>query len=92
MATNKDRKSEEQKRYEEADNAGLFAGDDADAKAAREQATANVTADDTRPRLETPIADEDAQNVRAVGNRIEGEEAEKARNKATEGIRQNRDK
>ena len=41
----KHRKSEAQKQFEEADNAGRFAGDDADAKAAKEQAMENIRQD-----------------------------------------------
>ncbi len=43
--TEKNRKSEAQKRFEEADNAGRFAGNDADAQAAREKATENIRQD-----------------------------------------------
>jgi|GEM_PF-3470856 len=42
---NKNRKSEAQEIYEQADNAGRFAGDDADSKAAREQAIENIRQD-----------------------------------------------
>ncbi len=42
---NKNRKTEAQERFEEADNAGRFAGDDADAKAARAQAVKNIKQD-----------------------------------------------
>lgn len=41
----KNRKSEAQKRFDEADNAGRFAGDDADARNARAQAEQNVKQD-----------------------------------------------
>ena len=40
---------------------------------------------------DNPIQEQEAQNVRA-GKRITGKEAEHARNKAREGIRQGRDK
>lgn len=40
---------------------------------------------------DNPIQDQEAQNVRD-GERISGKEAEHAKNKAKEGIRQNRDK
>jgi hypothetical protein len=47
MAQNKDknRKSEAQKIFEEADNAGRFAGNDPDAKAARSGAIENIRQD-----------------------------------------------
>jgi len=45
MAQNKDRKSEAQKRFEQADNAGRFAGEDADAKAAWSQSMENIRQD-----------------------------------------------
>lgn len=41
---------------------------------------------------DNPVNPEEAQNVAYDGQRLEGEEAEKAANKATEGIKQNRDK
>ena len=41
----KNRKSEAQKRFDEAENAGRFAGDDADARNARAQAEQNVKQD-----------------------------------------------
>jgi hypothetical protein len=48
---------------------------------------------DPRPAEEqdNPIQDQEAQNVRE-GKRITGKEAEHAKNKATGGIRQRRDK
>lgn len=45
MAQHKDRKSEAQKRFEQADNAGRFAGNDADAKAAWSQSMENIRQD-----------------------------------------------
>ncbi|WP_205510207.1 hypothetical protein [Longitalea arenae] len=39
---------------------------------------------------DNPIQDQEAQNVKD-GDRMTGEEAERAKNKAKEGIRQNRD-
>ncbi|WP_207514381.1 hypothetical protein [Longitalea luteola] len=39
---------------------------------------------------DNPIQDQEAQNVKD-GDRMTGKEAEHAKNKATEGIRQNRD-
>ena len=50
--TNKNRKSEAQEIYEQADNAGRFAGDDADSKAAREQAIENIRQDTDSSREE----------------------------------------
>jgi hypothetical protein len=90
--TSKDRKSEEQENREWADNAGLYAGNDDNAEAARKQATATAAGDDTRPRInmDNDIDAQEAQNV-SDSPRMEGEEAERARNKATEGIRQGRD-
>lgn len=41
----KNRKSESQEIFEQADNAGRFAGNDADAKAARKTANDNITQD-----------------------------------------------
>ena len=40
--TSKDRKGEAEKRYDGADNAGRFAGNDADARAAHDQAAENI--------------------------------------------------
>ena len=107
--TEKNRKSEAQERFEQADNAGRFAGDDADAKAARQAAEENIRQDTTSSReernkgtdrLDTPgkrgtnqVQDTagDAQNEEVDGSgRLEGKEAENARNKATEGIKQGR--
>ncbi len=48
----KHRKSEAQKQFEAADNAGRFAGDDADAKAAKEQAMENIKQDTNSSREE----------------------------------------
>src|SRR5688572_5573360 len=48
----KNRKSEAQEQFEEADNAGRFAGDDADAKAARQQAVENIRQDTNASREE----------------------------------------
>jgi hypothetical protein len=42
MQQDKNRKSEAQKHFEEADNAGRFAGNDTDAQSAREKATQNI--------------------------------------------------
>ena len=43
--TSKNRKSESQKIFEEADNAGRFSGDDSDAKSAKQQAVENIRQD-----------------------------------------------
>ena len=107
----KNRKSEAQERFDEADNAGRFAGNDADARAARKQAKENIRQDTGSSRDER--ADErdatgagerngpeyaqdfvgDAQNVNDDNGRpMTDEEAEHARNKATEGLRQGRNR
>lgn len=95
--THKERKSEAQKQFEEADNAGRFAGNDADSREAREQAETNAR-QDTAERNDEGGEDDDsnpgeAQNVVSDdnGGRLEGEEAKDARNKSTEGMRQDRD-
>lgn len=109
----KNRKSEAQKKFEEAENAGRFAGNDADAQAARNQALENIRQDTASTRQErnpdgenrdhtdadagrdpAQVHDlkEEAQNVNDdTGRSLSDEEAEKARNKANEGIKQNRD-
>ncbi|MBD0333773.1 MAG: hypothetical protein ICV66_14095 [Chitinophagaceae bacterium] len=46
----KNRKSEAQEIFEQADNAGRFAGDDADAKGARNQAIENIRQDTSSSR------------------------------------------
>jgi hypothetical protein len=62
MAQNKDRKSEAQKRFEQADNAGRFAGEDADAKAAWSQSIENVRRDRaTNPRHRDSNENTDAE-------------------------------
>ena len=62
MAQNKDRKSEAQKRFEQADNAGRFAGEDADAKAAWSQSIGNVRRDrGTNPRHRNSNENTDAE-------------------------------
>ena len=101
--TSKNRKSEAQERFEEADNAGRFAGDDADAQAARRLASDNITEDAQSSREERDNSEAgrnvtktqdykgEAQNVNDdTGRPMNEEEAEKARNKATEGLRQGR--
>jgi hypothetical protein len=107
--TNKNRKSEAQERVEQADNAGRFAGNDADARAARQRAEESIRRQsntgredrnedtdqpDTPARRSTSQAQDlagDAQNVKDGDTRLEGREAEEARKKATEGMRQGRD-
>jgi hypothetical protein len=97
--TDKNRKSEAQERFEQADNAGRFAGNDSDAKAARQQAEEAIRQDNSsssseRNKRGTAQAQDtagDAQNEEVDGSgRLEGKESEEARNKATEGIRQGR--
>lgn len=108
----KPRKSDAQKAYEEADNAGRFAGEDSDAKAARGQAEENIRQDTRSTREErnkqqesdysdaearrdpTHVQDYkgEAQNVNDdTGRPLSDEEAAKASNKATEGMKQGRD-
>ena len=114
-SSDKMRKSEAQKRFEEADNAGRFAGDDADARRARAQAEQSVKqdaqnsgnrqdrdmgngeimdADDVRPG-HANMMEEEAQNInkdRTGADRLVNDnEAQKARNKSSEGIKQGRD-
>jgi hypothetical protein len=99
MAQNeKQRKSEAQEIHEEAENAGRFAGDSPDSRAALEQSRENIRQDTDSSREERAGGDVDddsagdAQNVDDDGSgRLEGEEAERARNKAMEGQRQGRD-
>ncbi|MGV3657070.1 MAG: hypothetical protein ACO1NX_03915 [Chitinophagaceae bacterium] len=111
--SDKIRKSEAQKRFEEADNAGRFAGNDADAQNARAQAKENIRqdaqstgtrrgmdsgeimdADNVRPG-QGNMLEEEAQNIgkdRGSADRLDsGSETEKARNKATHGIKESRD-
>lgn len=109
------RKSEEQKRFEEADNAGLFAGDDAQSQQARAQYEESsrqesrrteehqrsqmgdgqvLDGDDVRPG-QANMMEEEAQNInkdRKDGDLTNNEDSlEKARNKATQGIKEGRD-
>ena len=113
--TNKQRKSEAQKTFEEADNAGRFAGDDTDAQSARHQAEQNIRqdaqssrgqqnreitegaimdGDDVRPG-HANMMEEEAQNInkdRSGSTLTNNEDSlEKARNKATQGIKEGRD-
>ncbi len=122
-SSDKMRKSEAQKRFEEADNAGRFAGNDTDAQSARAQAEENIRqdtqsnqgnrsrqeagsdgrgmdsgeimdADSVRPG-QGNMLEEEAQNIgkdRGSADQLDsGSEAEKARNKATQGIKEGRD-
>jgi hypothetical protein len=102
----KNRKSEAQKHFEEAENAGRFAGDDVDSKRAEREAKEKVRQDTNSTRSERgneesdvrDISNDDvfpgeADNIAADDyQRLSGNEAEKARNKATEGLRQNRER
>ena len=118
--TDKIRKSETQERFDEADNAGRFAGNDPDAQEAKKQAMENIKQDPVARRYEhkdeikeqmqkrnettdaeahrNPSKSQDykgeAQNVNDDTGRplTEESEIEHARNKATEGQRQNRDR
>lgn len=106
----KNRKSVAQERFEEADNAGRFAGNDADAQAAKRRMEENIRQDtgashqernkgtdrlDTPAKRTTNQAQDtagDAQNVETDDTgRLEGQEAQRARNKANEGLRQSRE-
>jgi hypothetical protein len=106
MATNQDknRKSKEQEIFEQADNAGRFAGNDSDAKAAKGKAVENIrqdtssTFEERNRNVEERDADQsqdyrgESQNVKDdSGGRLRGKEAASARDKAEEGIKQNRD-
>jgi len=50
--TSKNRKSESQEIFEQADNAGRFAGNDTDAQSARQQAAENIRQDSRSSRVE----------------------------------------
>lgn len=112
MARNpgKQRKTRAQEIADEADNAGRFAGNDADAKAAKEQAMANSRAenssltrregDDTgntdaearRDPAQSHDYKGEAQNVNEDSGRpLNEQDVLHARNKAQEGIQQNRE-
>ena len=109
-STDKNRKSEAQEIFEQADNVGRFAGDDTDAKAAKDQAIENIRQDTMSSREERNKSDEntdaeahrdpaqtqdykaEAQNVNDdTGRPMAEDELDHARNKATEGMRQDRD-
>jgi hypothetical protein len=75
--TDKNRKSEAQERFEQADNAGRFAGNDSDAKAARQQAEEAIRQDTSSSssernkgtdRLDTPAKRGTAQAQDTVGD------------------------
>jgi hypothetical protein len=111
MAENngKQRKSESQEIFEQADNAGRFSGDDTDSQSARKQAIENIREDSLSTRQErdkdedsnaearrdpaqsTDYKGGEAKNVNDDhGIPLDGDEARKARNKATEGLKQGR--
>jgi hypothetical protein len=110
MAENnsKNRKSESQEIFEQADNAGRFAGNDTDAQSARGQAMENIRQDAQSSKEERntnentdaearrdPAQSQDykgeSQNVNDdTGRPLSEEELDKARNKATEGLKQGR--
>jgi hypothetical protein len=63
--TSKNRKSESQEIYEQADNAGRFAGDDADAKSARKLAEENIKSNAQSSRRERdPLENNDSEAAR----------------------------
>lgn len=75
--TDKNRKSEAQERFEQADNAGRFAGNDADAQAARRSMEENIRQDTTSSseernkgtdRLDTPARRGTAQAQDTAGD------------------------
>jgi hypothetical protein len=74
---NKNRKSEAQERFEEADNAGRFAGNDTDAQAARSQAEENIRQDTGSSREERSgdrnNTDEEARRDPAQAHDYKGE-------------------
>ena len=80
MADNnsKNRKSEAQEKFEAADNAGRFAGNDADARAARQQAEENIRHDASSGREgsnadDSQSADKDASRDYAQAHDLKGE-------------------
>lgn len=100
----KNRKSEAQKAFDEADNARRFSGKDADANAAREQAKENIRQDANSSREERSSGtngkddfqlianDGDANNVRDEATQCLNEnDVAQASRKANEGARQGRD-
>ena len=103
----KQRKSKAQQIYEQAENAGRFAGNDTDAHTAREQAKENIRQDTNSTRNERNKDNNEererdtqqskdysgeAQNVNDdAGRPLNPDEVENARNKSMEGIRQGRE-
>jgi hypothetical protein len=75
--SNKNKKQENILGHKQSDYAGTNTDKYGDPKPAEQQ--------------NNPIQNDDAQNIKE-GNRMTGKEAEHAKNKAKEGIRQNRDK
>ena len=61
MSENKNRKSESQERFEEADNAGRFAGNDTDAQSAKQQAINNIREDSGSTREERDQENSDTE-------------------------------
>jgi hypothetical protein len=65
MANNeKNRKSEAQERFEEADNAGLFAGNDADAREAKANALRDGDVEDTTGYNSGPVVNDSGNRAR----------------------------
>lgn len=100
----KNRKSEAQKSFEEADNAGRFAGEDTDAKVARAQGMGNIRQDTNSGKQERDgSGDRSGSNLEvnqanvgdasSVSDEATQKLSDRARsvNKANEGARQNRD-
>jgi hypothetical protein len=77
--TSKNRKTESQKIVEEADSAGRFSGDDADARAAKRQAMENIRQDTGSSREErdkqqdNDYTDADARREGAQAHDVKGE-------------------
>lgn len=108
--TDKSRKSKAQEIFEQADNAGRFAGNDQDAKIAKQQAIENIR-QDTQSNQQERTKDNNTTNREAhrdpaqtqdykgesqninddAGRPLNNDELDHARNKATEGMRQDRD-
>jgi hypothetical protein len=77
--TSKNRKSESQKIFEEADNAGRFSGNDPDSRAAKDQAIENIKEDINSTREErnkeenNDYTDADARREGAQAHDVKGE-------------------
>jgi hypothetical protein len=75
--TDKNRKSNAQDIYDEAENAGRFAGNDADSKAAKEQAVKNIRQETSRARqnenMEDQKTDAEARRDPAQSHDYKGE-------------------